>query len=230
MRLPDGLSVVMPALNEESNIELALASASRMGDRFFERYEIIVVDDGSGDRTAALVTRAAARDPSIRLIRHPRNLGYGAALRTGLSVASLDLVFFTDADNQFDLMELENLLARLPKADAVVGFRLHRSEGLHRRFSMTAWRMVVRAALGLSFRDIDCAFKLFPRAMVQGLTLQSSGAMISAEILVRLCRAGFRIEEVGVSHFPRTGGRATGMSPRVILRAFQELVALRRQL
>jgi glycosyltransferase involved in cell wall biosynthesis len=220
----------MPALDEEENIEGALASATRMGEGVFARHEIVVVDDGSRDRTAAIVATAAERDPRIRLVTHPSNLGYGAAFRSGIRAASMDLVLFTDADNQFDLMEVERLLEGLSRAEVAIGYRLKRSEGLHRRFSLVAWRSVVRVALGISFRDIDCAFKLFPRSIVLAMPLTSSGATVSAELLARLQSAGVRIEEVGVHHYPRVAGRATGMRPGVILRAFKELAAVRRLL
>jgi glycosyltransferase involved in cell wall biosynthesis len=230
MRRQEGVSVVMPALDEEENIGAALESATRMGERLFAEHEIVVVDDGSRDRTASLVNEAAGRDPRIRLVQHPSNLGYGAAFRSGVQAARLDLVLFTDSDNQFDLMEVERLLEALARADVAVGYRIRRSEGFPRRFAMAAWRWVIRMTLGISYRDVDCAFKLFPRELVQAMPLGSSGAMISAEVLARLREAEATVEEVGVHHFPRTAGRATGLRLRVILRAFRELIGVRRRL
>ena len=222
--------MVMPALDEEDNITAALASATQMAERLFTQHEIVVVDDGSQDRTASIALEASGQDPRIRLVSHPSNRGYGAAFRTGVQAASMDLVLFTDSDNQFDLMEVERLLEALARVDVAVGYRINRSEGLHRRFAMASWSWVVRAALGISFRDVDCAFKLFPRQLVQAMPLSSSGATISAELLARLRLAGAAIEEVGVHHYPRTAGRPTGMRPRVILRAFRELASVRRLL
>jgi glycosyltransferase involved in cell wall biosynthesis len=217
------VSFVLPAYNEEGNILRAIDNTVVAASRYCGDYEVIVVDDGSRDGTAELVERAAADNPSIRLVRHPTNRGYGDALRTGFSSATLDFVFFTDADNQFDMNELPLLLEWADDADVVAGYRKQRRDPAMRRLNAWAWNRLVRALFCVPVRDIDCAFKLFRRSALAGLTIESRGAMINTEIMVKLSRAGNTVVEVGVTHLPRTEGEGSGADLKVILRAFNEV-------
>jgi glycosyltransferase involved in cell wall biosynthesis len=224
------VSVVMPAFNEEGNVEQAIAEATREAGRLLAEHEIIVVDDGSTDRTAELVEAAAARDPRVRLIRHPQNRGYGEALRSGFLASRLDHAFFTDADLQFDIAELERFLPYAGTVDVVAGYRLNRSDHLSRRLLGYAWNVVVRALFYVPVRDIDCAFKLFDRRVLRDVHIESVGAMVNTELMVKLGRRGASVVEVGVTHRPRTRGEARGANPRVIATALRELVRMRRRL
>jgi glycosyltransferase involved in cell wall biosynthesis len=226
----DGLSVVLPCHDEEANVAAAVRMASGVARQHAHAHEIIVVDDGSGDETLAVATRLAAADPAVRVIRHRHNLGYGAALRTGIAAARQPWVLLTDADLQFDLEELAGFLPFTADHELVVGYRLDRSDPLGRVLAARAWNGLVERAFRLGVRDVDCAFKLVRRDLLEGLELEADGAMISTELLVR-CRArGGRVQELGVHHRPRTAGRQSGTSPRVVARAFRELVELRRTL
>lgn len=224
------LSVILPAFNEQANIEEAITSVTEVAERLCSEHEIIVVDDGSSDRTAALVRAAAERDSRIRLVRHDHNRGYGEALRTGFLAARLDLVFFTDADNQFDLNDLERMLPWIDKVDVVAGYRLHRQDPRGRRLAAWAWNRLVRVFFYVPVRDIDCAFKLFRRYVFESLDLESVGAMLNTELMVKLGRAGAGVVEVGVSHRPRTAGKPRGAQPRVIALAMLELAKMYRRL
>jgi glycosyltransferase involved in cell wall biosynthesis len=217
------LSIVMPAYNEEENIGLAVERAIAVAKRFGREYEVVVVDDGSVDGTADVVRSTGG---PVRLVQHPRNLGYGAALRTALSQARFDVILFTDADNQFDLDEIERLLTKFNAADVVIGYRSRRSDRLIRRATASAWNLLVRGLFKVRVKDIDCGFKLFRREALAGIDLRSRGAMISTELVVKLARAGRTIAEVEVSHLPRRAGKATGMSPRVVGTALVELVRM----
>jgi glycosyltransferase involved in cell wall biosynthesis len=223
-----GLSIVLPCLDEAENIADAIRSATRAATRCAVAHEILVVDDGSSDDTATIASAFARNDRRIRLIVHPHNLGYGAALRSGIAAASMPWILLTDADLQFDLRELEDFLPATRGADLVLGWRILRQDNLHHRANAAAWNWLVRRTFGLHVRDVDCAFKLVRRDVLQGLDLKSSGAMISAELLVRCRDAGARAEELGVHHRPRMAGEQAGANPRVIARAFRELIALRR--
>jgi len=224
-RLPS-ISLILPALDEAENIEVALRQAMAVLQRVTKEFEIIVVDDGSLDSTAQCVMR----HDGVRLIRHASNRGYGAALRTGLRAARLEYVFFTDADLQFDLEELVRLVRASEGADIVAGYRAPRRDPPTRLLLAGAWGLLTRWLLGLRVRDVDCAFKLFHRRVIDSIPIESVGAFVNTEILVRARARGFRIRQVPVSHFPRRAGRATGARPRVIWVALRELWALRRSL
>lgn len=224
------ISLVFPMFDEEANVGPLLDSALAIGPRLADEFELIVVDDGSRDGSAAVVQAVRRRDPRVRLLRHPENRGYGAALRSGLRAARGDLVFFSDADLQFDLREIEQLLAHVEDFDIVAGTRAPRRDPWPRRLLAGGWGVLVRALFGLHVRDIDCAFKVFRRPVLDALPIASIGAFVNTELLVRARRAGFRIREVDVSHHPRVAGRAKGASPRVVARAVLELLTLYRDL
>jgi glycosyltransferase involved in cell wall biosynthesis len=223
---PLRLSLVFPVFDEEDNVGPLLESALARAPQLAAPFEVIVVDDGSRDRSAAIVEAWRRRDPRIRLLRHPANIGYGAARRSGRRAARGEWVFFTDADLQFDLAELEHLLARASDAELVVGYRAPRRDPWGRRVLAWGWGVLVRALFGLRVRDIDCAFKVIHRPVLEALPIESLGAFVNTELLVRATRAGFRVIEVPVTHRPRVAGRAKGAMPRVIVRALVELSAL----
>ncbi len=227
---PAMISLVFPMFDEEQNVGPLLASALALAPRLADDFEIIVVDDGSRDGSAAVVEAQRRLDPRVRLLRHPTNIGYGAALRSGLRASRGDLVFFTDADLQFDLREIETLLAHMDDFDIVAGYRASRRDPFRRRVLALGWGVLVRALFGLRVRDIDCAFKVFRRPVLDALPIASIGAFVNTELLLRARRAGFRIREVPVTHHPRVAGRAKGATPRVIGRALVELVTLYREL
>jgi hypothetical protein len=217
------VSFVLPSYNEEANIVTALDRTLKAARRLCAAFEIVVIDDGSTDRTADLVQRASAQEPSIKLVSHGTNRGYGEALRSGFAAAQFDFVFFTDADNQFDMNELELLLVWADRADVVAGYRKVRRDPFMRRVNAWGWNRIVRWLFYVPVRDIDCAFKLFRRQVLQQIDIESSGAMINTEVMVKLARSGCTIVEVGVSHFPRTSGAPQGAKVRVIARALREV-------
>lgn len=222
-----GISLVLPCYNEAENVEAAIAGALAAGARCATDYEVIVVDDGSRDETAAIVADYVARDGHVRLIAHAANRGYGDAVRSGIEAARMDWVFLTDADLQFELAELEDFLPFTATSDLIAGWRILRQDPLHRRMNAAAWNWLVGHVFHLPVRDVDCAFKLMRRELAQGCALQCSGAMISTELLVKALAQGARMNEIGVHHLPRVAGTSSGARPRVILGAFRELAVLR---
>ncbi len=223
------ISVVLPAHNEEENISEAIRRAVDIVERLpFEDYEIIVIDDGSLDKTAELVGGLQDENPNIELIGHSDNIGYGASLRSGLRAAKGDIVFFTDADLQFDMNELPGFIEALSDTDMVIGYRFRRPEHFIRRFNAYCWGMLIRILFGLKVKDIDCAFKLFRQEVLQSIQMDSIGAFINSEILIRARDFGFDIVELPVTHYPRTAGNSSGAKPRVIIKAFKELFKLYR--
>ncbi|MBM4283645.1 MAG: glycosyltransferase family 2 protein [Deltaproteobacteria bacterium] len=219
-----GLSVVLPAYNEEENLEAAVAHCLDRLPRVTELpFEVVVVNDGSRDRTGELLDRLAAAHPQVRRVHHACNQGYGQAVLTGIRNTRYDLIFFTDADLQFDLGEIGLLFPHLQDHDLVVGYRLNRQDPPHRLLFAYGWNKLMRLLFGLRIRDVDCAFKLFRRRVMENLTIISRGAMTSAEIMVRTRAAGVTFAQVGVHHYPRRRGTPTGGQLWVIARAFREL-------
>jgi len=224
------LTVSMPAYNEAANIAAMVDLVKTRTATLVDDLEIIVVDDGSKDDTSDIVRELSRRDPRVRLVRHPVNQGYGAAVADGVWAATKELIFFTDSDLQFDLQELPRFMSRLDEADMVVGYRYARSDPWYRTLFGHGWSWLVNLMFGYTARDIDCAFKLFRREIIEQVQVGSRGATFSAEFLVRAKRAGFRLVEEPVSHYPRRAGTQTGAHLRVIVRAFRELFRLRLRL
>ena len=223
------LSCFFPAFNEEATIGALLDEAVATLPRFADRWEVVVVNDGSSDRTAEMVAEYARRHPEVRLASHDTNLGYGHALRTGLRSCRGDFVFFSDADRQFRLEDIARLLPLLDGVGVVVGFRLKRRDPWHRLVIARVYHVVIRTLFGVHLRDIDCAFKLFRREVLDAIVdkLESRSAFISPELVIRAQQAGFRVAEVGIPHYPRTAGTPKGATPKVIARTIGEIVRLR---
>ena len=228
------LSYFFPAHNEEANLEALVMEALEALPALAETFEIIAVDDGSKDGTAGIADTLAAAHPDIvRAVHHPTNLGYGAALRSGFAASRYDLVAFTDGDRQFKIADIARLTARLAEGDApdvVVGFRIKRADPLVRTLYARAYRLANRIFFGLKVTDVDCACKLFRREALEGLRVESGGAFFSAELLIKLRTAGRSVAEVGVPHYPRTAGSATGAKPQVVFRAVRDFWLLRLRL
>lgn len=222
------VSAVLPAYNEESNLATCVSRVVQALEANATAHEVIVVDDGSRDGTAELLAQLERAIPTLKVVTHPHNRGYGAAVRSGFDAARYPWVFMMDADNQFDPREIRHLIAASVSADIVAGYRRQRRDPLVRRLNAVAFFTLVRLLFGRLVRDVNCAFKLIRRDLLQRLELTANGALINTELLVRARRAGARVVEIPVEHFPRPSGKQTGANPRVVLRAFAELIAFRR--
>jgi glycosyltransferase involved in cell wall biosynthesis len=221
-----GVSVFLPCHNEEGNIERVVAALGAELPRIAAQYEIIVVDDGSRDRTGSIADALAAANPSIKVVHHPVNRGYGAAVISGIRACAQPWVVLCDGDGQFEAADIGRLAARVPDYDVVVGHRVNRADPAMRRINGRAWSILMRFLLAIRISDIDCGLKLFRRNLLEGIDLQARGAMISAELMANLSGRGARICEVDVHHLPRTSGEQSGASLKVIARAFRELFLL----
>jgi glycosyltransferase involved in cell wall biosynthesis len=224
-----GLSLVLPAWNEEAVIEDTVQRCIGTLAEVAPDHEIIVVDDGSRDHTGEIAEQLAARHSQVHVIHNRPQRGYGGALLAGFAVARKPLVFFMDADGQFSI---EDITLLLPFSNqgyrAVLGYRQHRQDPRVRLAMAWGWNTLVSAMFGLRIRDVDCAFKVYDLELLRALDLRAQGAMINTEMLVKLADLDVEYVEVPVRHLPRLHGEATGGNPRVILRAFTELLALRR--
>ncbi len=228
--LLEGVSVVLPAHNEEENLADAIREAIAAAEQVSRRQEIVVVDDGSHDATAAIATTLAVMDSRVRLVKHERNRGYGSAIRSGINAARMDWVLLTDADLQFDLSQLTEFVPHTVDAELVVGYRANRSDPLIRRLNAAGWNALVHLLFRLPVRDVDAAFKLIRRDALDGLDLVSTGATIDTELLAKARRRGGRIVELPVLHRPRLAGEPSGANLHVIARAFRELFEVWRSM
>ncbi len=224
------ISAVIPAYNEERAIGSTVEAVVEALGGLVDDHEVIVVDDGSRDATASIVGALRERLPSVRLVSHETNRGYGAALATGFATATRELLFLTDGDKQFDVRELAAFLPKLGEADLVIGYRRPRADPWVRRFYGWGWNVLVNLLFGHTARDVDCAFKLFPRRVLAELRVHSTGHTFSPELIIKARRAGYRVAEMRVSHYPRLAGQPKGARPDAILRALYELAKLRLEL
>ena len=224
------LSLVFPVFDEVENLAPLLNSAIRTAASLATRFEIILVDDGSRDGSRQVIEHWCSIDPRIRAVYHGANAGYGAALRSGLREAAGERVFFSDADLQFDLSEITKLLEHADDFDIVAGYRHPRRDPWPRAVIARTWGLLMRIFFGLRVRDIDCAFKLFRREVLESIPIESLGAFINTEILVRARAAGWRIHQIPVNHRRREHGNQSGAHPRVMVRALIEMATLYRDL
>ena len=226
------ISLVLPAYNEADNIEPMVSEAVPALEANADDYEIIVVDDGSSDDTAGATQRMMDLHPRVRLVQHPKNKGFGAAVYSGFTSAEKDWIFYTDADRQFVLGELASFVPLMDQADLIAGYRAPRRDPFLRVFYGKGWSALCTLLFGYTVRDVDCGFKLFRRQIIEQLAphIASRGATFSIEWLVRAKRAGYRFVELPVTHQPRVAGSQTGANVSVITRAFRELVEFRLQL
>jgi glycosyltransferase involved in cell wall biosynthesis len=233
---PAGLSVFFPAYNDSGTIASMVIRAVQAASELTPDYEVIVVNDGSEDATPAILDELARTYSHVRVVHHPRNRGYGGALQTGFRSATKDLIFYTDGDAQYDPAELKDLWARLtPEADLVNGYKISRSDPLHRIIIGRVYHHIVSVMFGLTVRDVDCDFRLMRRRIFERINLEKHSGVICLEMMKKIEDAGFRIVEVPVHHYHRAFGKSQFFNFRRIaktgvdvMRLWIELVILGR--
>ncbi len=224
------LSAFMPAYNEEPNIRWVAEDALAKLRMVTDDLELILVNDGSADRTGEIIDKLAEDHPEIVARHHPENRGYGAALRTGFSSCGKEFIFYTDGDGQFDTGEIVKLIPLVDKADVVSAYRVDRKDPWHRKLNAWLYNTFLLIFFRLNVKDVDCAFKLYRAKFFDNVELKSDGALIDAEVLIKLRKAGARIAQVGVHHYPRIIGEQTGSKLKVILKTAKEIWANWRDL
>lgn len=205
--MPKTISAFFPALNEENSIANLTEDLLAVLDSNFEQREVIIVNDGSTDKTGEIADElCSSHNGCVKVIHHEQSQGYGNALKAGFAAAQYDLVFFTDGDHQFDMNDLHTALSLIDGNDVVVGYRKDRKDPKHRLFLSKGYNLLVRLLFGLKLKDIDCSFKLFKRHALEKITIKSDGYFIDTEIMVKAKKQGLKIREIGVTHLPRTHG------------------------
>lgn len=223
------LSLVLPCFNEEGNIERVTRSCLAWFDLRHLDAEVIVTNDGSKDRSGEILASLSREDARVRVVTHPENRGYGAALRSGCDAATKEFVAFMDGDGQFHASDLALLLPHLAEVSFVTGYRVHRADPLRRKLNAALYGLLLRFYVGLHVRDVNCAFKVFRRSLWPRIRPDATGALFNAEVFVQLREHGIRWKEIPVPHYPRISGAQTGAKISVILRMFRELHYLRRK-
>lgn len=225
------LSVFFPAYNEEGNIRSVVEASVRVLSSLNLTYEIIVVDDGSTDKTGEIANCLAVEIPEVNVIHHRPNRGYGGSLRSGFENSRCEWVAFTDADGQFDFTEIGNFLPLAESFDVVLGYRLGRADSLTRRLFTWGWSLLPRVLWGLNVRDYSCGFKLIKKEVIEAVKpIKAEEKVFQIEFLVKAKNKGFMFAEVGVHHYPRKKGKQTGASLNITLRSLWEIAALWRRL
>lgn len=223
------ISLVLPVFNEEETVAHAIALSARALETYAADYEIVIVDDASTDRSAAIVAEMAGSNPRIRLIRHETNLKLGRTLKTGFNAARMDLVLYMDADLPVDPDVIGRSIRTMEvtRSDVIAGYRFDRTtEGVKRSVYSWAYNGLIGFLFGWPYRDINFAFKLMKREVLDAIELKSNGSLIDAELIVKAKNLGFTVQQMGLDYFPRVHGRSTLSSPGVILQIFRELIAL----
>jgi glycosyltransferase involved in cell wall biosynthesis len=224
---PAGLSVFFPAYNDSGTIASMVIRAVQAASELTLDYEVIVVDDGSSDATAAVADELARTYSHVRVIHHERNRGYGGALQTGIRAATKELIFYTDGDAQYDPAELVLLWRSLtPDADIVNGYKISRSDPLHRIIIGRLYHHIVSVMFGLKMRDVDCDFRLMRRSMFERIDLEKTSGVICLEMMKKVQDAGFRMVEVPVHHFHRAYGKSQFFNFRRIVKTGIDVMRL----
>jgi len=224
------LSVFFPAYYDEKNISKVVTSAINvLNELRLKEYEVIIIEDGSPDKTGEVADMLADKYDKVRVIHHEKNMGYGATLRDGFLSAKLDYVFYTDGDNQFDLNEIKKFVALIPFTDMVIGYRKRKQYSTYRKITSLVYNFVLRFLFDIDYVDVDCAFKLIKTDLFKKIKINSVDAFIDAEILLKAKQLGYESTEVGVKHLPRVDGISTGARPSVIFRTLKEIIEFRKQ-
>jgi glycosyltransferase involved in cell wall biosynthesis len=233
-----GLSIFFPAYNDSGTIASLVIAALRTARKLTDDFEVIVVNDGSADNTAEILDELARTYPEVRIVHHERNRGYGGALRTGFATATRELVFYTDGDAQYDPVELEVLWHAFgDDVDLVNGYKISRSDPMHRIVIGRIYHHTVKILFGLTVRDVDCDFRLMRRRMFDVVRLEKNSGVICLEMMKKFKDAGFRVAEVPVHHYHRAHGKSQFFNfPRIartgvdVLKLWWALVVRREHL
>lgn len=230
----DSLSIFFPTYNEEENIKNTVCKAHEVLLKTVKNWEIIIVNDGSTDKTGEIAERLIKEDIRIKVINHEQNRGYGASLKTGFYNAKYDWVAFTDSDGQFNFSEIVNFFQKQEetRADLVIGYYKKRKVSKFKIITSRMWEVAVMALFDLDVHDIDCGFKLIKKEVIEKIPKLESerGAFISSELLIKAKKFGFKIVEIPVTHLPRTQGKGTGRNIKVIIQSFVDLIKLWKKL
>ncbi|NQS98132.1 MAG: glycosyltransferase family 2 protein [candidate division Zixibacteria bacterium] len=221
--LSGGVGVMLPAYNEEENIERAVKNSVEMLASFTDNYEVLVVNDASTDKTGRILEDMSRDNSHIRVVHHKKNLRLGGAIRTGFKESGKEIIFYCDSDSPVDMWDVKRVLPLMATYDLVAGYRLTREERFIRKVYSKTYNSIIRSLFGFKLTDINFSFKLIKKKVFENIELHSNGGFIDAEFISEILRGGFRAAEVGVHYYPRATGESTMASPSVILEIMAEM-------
>lgn len=225
------LSVFFPAYNEEKNIKSTVLNAKKVLERVASKWEILVINDGSEDKTAEVVRDLEKKDKRIKLVSHKVNKGYGGALKTGFERGKYEWIAFTDSDGQFDFSEIEKFIAKKETSDFILGYRLKRADSFIRKVFTWGWNLFPKIIFGMRARDYSCGFKMLKKDVFEDMKpLVGEEKVTQIEMIVKAQRKGYKISQVGVNHYPRKKGKATGANIFVVAKSVKDLLKLWRKI
>ena len=218
------ISIVVPCYNEGENVERVTETIVTEVGKIADDFEVVLVNDGSADNTGEMADKLAAKYDTVRVLHHEENRGYGGSIKSGYYAAKKELVCLFPGDGQFDISELKRLIPLMERVDIAATYRINRRDPFHRKVNQFLYNTAIAILFGVRLRDIDCGFKLMKRKIFEIVKLDSTGALIDAEFYFKAGRKGFKYEQVGVTHLPRTAGDSTGAKLYVIFHAAYEIV------
>jgi glycosyltransferase involved in cell wall biosynthesis len=221
------VSFFCPAYHDEKNLPVLIPHVVRFLSEITDKFEVIIVHDGSPDRTGEVADGLARIYLGVRVIHHPKNLGYGATLRDGFLAARYDYVMYTDGDNQYDVREFLPYLHLLDGADVLSGYVTEKAVSPRRKVQSLVYNWLVAALFFVRCRDIDCAMKIYSRRAIDSISLRSTSCFIDAEMIIKSRKAGWKVAQFPVTHFPRTEGLASGSRPAVIAATVRDMLKFR---
>lgn len=217
------VSFFCPAFNEEENLEKAISCVLPVLKEATDKFELLIVDNCSTDKTPQIADKLASEIPQIRVIHNATNKGYGGALKTGFNSVKNDVIVYTDSDNEYDFKEFKKLIGYLDSYDVVIGYRFKRQDSFYRLMQSAIFNAFITLLFGTKFKDINCSFKAYKRSVLEAMNINSRSAFIDAEMLIKALDNGYRIREVPVTHFRRQAGKSSGAKPAMVFVTIQEM-------
>jgi glycosyltransferase involved in cell wall biosynthesis len=210
--MADSVSLLFPVFKDEDTVRTVAEKAIGLLSSLGGAYEVIIVNDGSPDRSGEIADELARENPAIRVIHHPRNLGYGAAVRSGIAASRYDIVCMTDGDDQYEVEDFRKLLKLRDRYDIIITFRYKKIYSSVRIFVSWVYNWVLRRLFRTPFRDVSTGLRLARRAVLEDLELEASSPFIGAELAIKAMLKGYRVGEVGIQTFPREFGAGSSTS------------------
>ncbi len=222
----DGISLFFPVYNDEKTVRRVTEKAIKLLTSLSTQFEIIIINDGSPDKSGEIADQLSKECENVRVIHHEVNKGYGSAIRTGLSNAKYPWIFFTDGDDEYDVFDFLKLYRLKDYYDLIITFRYVKAYSGKRQFISGVYNMVLRWLFRTNYRDISTGLRMIRKSLVEQLVLQSTSPFIGAELTIRTMLKGYRVGEVGIQTFPREFGKGASTSLKNIMATIKDMLRI----